>query len=124
VEMERSVLDILLKGEKNANYARSFILTFSSRRLNWKNIEALLDEATHLKVSDVNTNEVIEELNFRDRVVKMSLGFNHLILTTSSQCHVYNTTHWNSPIIFDLKDTVNLIVQSERYGFKIHEEKI
>eukprot|EP00026_Physarum_polycephalum_P003964 Phypoly_transcript_03981.p1 GENE.Phypoly_transcript_03981~~Phypoly_transcript_03981.p1 ORF type:complete len:761 (+),score=98.06 Phypoly_transcript_03981:1-2283(+) len=84
------------------------------RRMNWKNIEVLLDEATHIKVSDVNTNEIIEEMNYRDRVIKMALGFAHLIVATATQCHVYSAQHWNAPTVFDLKDTVNFIIQSEK----------
>lgn len=84
------------------------------KRLNWKNIEVLLSESTHLKVSNVHTNEIIEEMNFRDRVVKMSLGFAKLIVATATQCHVYDAAHWNAPVVFDLKDTVNFIIQSEK----------
>ncbi len=74
---------------------------------------ATLDEDNHIHVTDVNS-EGVEELSFRDRVIKMSLGFHHLIVATATQCYIYNTTTWSSPVIFDLKDTVNLIVQAER----------
>ncbi len=70
-----------------------------------------------MEVSDVNTNEIIEEMNFRDRVIKMSLGFNYLIVATATQCHIYNAMHWNAPTVLDLKDTVNFIMQSEKYFF-------
>ena len=38
-------------------------------------------------------------------------GFEHLIVATSTQCHIYSTGNWNTPHIFDLKDTVTLILQ-------------
>ena len=38
-------------------------------------------------------------------------GFDHLIVATSTQCHIYSTGNWNTPHIFDLKDTVTLILQ-------------
>jgi hypothetical protein len=41
-------------------------------------------------------------------------GFNHLILATAAQCHIYDTRNFNTPHIFDLKDTVHLILQCER----------
>lgn len=41
-------------------------------------------------------------------------GYNHLVVATASQCHVYSTTNWNTPHIFDLKDPPQLILQCER----------
>ncbi len=32
-------------------------------------------------------------------------------MATATQCHVYNTTNLNTPHIFDLKDTVTLLMQ-------------
>ena len=44
----------------------------------------------------------------------MKLG--HLVVATTSQCSVYTTRNWNTPVIFDLRDgAVTLIVQSERH---------
>ena len=38
------------------------------------------------------------------------------MVATTSQCSVYNTRNWNTPVIFDLRDgAVTLIVQSERH---------
>lgn len=74
---------------------------------------AVLDEDNHVHVYNVNS-ENVEELAYRDRVVKMSLGYDHLIVVTSSQCHINNIVTWGTPISFDIKDTVNLVVQSDR----------
>jgi hypothetical protein len=52
-----------------------------------------------------------EDLEFKDRIIKMSLGFGHLVVATATQCSIYNVNNWNTPHIFDLKDTVNLIMQ-------------
>lgn len=60
-------------------------------------------------------SETVDELDFRDKVIKISLGFDHLIVTTSTQCHIYSTSNWNTPHIFDLKDTVTLVMQCERH---------
>lgn len=49
------------------------------------------------------------------RVIKTSLGYDHLVVCTSTQCHVYNTNNWNTPHIFDLKDTVTMILQCSRH---------
>jgi len=84
-----------------------------SRQLEWRRITATLEENNHIRVRDV-LSETVEELDFRDRIIKVALGFGHLIAATVTQCCIYNTNNWNTPHIFDLKDTVTLIVQCER----------
>ncbi|KAG2494842.1 hypothetical protein HYH03_007082 [Edaphochlamys debaryana] len=65
-------------------------------------------------VNDI-LNENADELpEFRDRVIKVSLGYGYLIVATATQCHIYNTTNLGTPHIFDLKDTVTLLLQAER----------
>ncbi|KAK3271476.1 Intraflagellar transport protein 80 [Cymbomonas tetramitiformis] len=83
------------------------------RTIEWKRISATLEENNRIRIQDV-LSETIEELDFRDRVIKMSLGFNHLIVATATQCSIYNTSNWNTPHIFDLKETVNLILQCDK----------
>jgi hypothetical protein len=60
-----------------------------------------------------------ERFDFRDKVIKLAMGYGHLIVATASQCYVYTVQYntavptWSSsPYIFDLKDTVSLIVQA------------
>ncbi len=72
-----------------------------------------LTDSTHVSVSDV-TSSAGEELDFRERVVKLSLGFGHLVVATATQCHVYNVHNWNTPHMFDLRATPTMILQSER----------
>jgi intraflagellar transport protein 80 len=44
--------------------------------------------------------------------MQVSLSFDHLVVVTTSQCHIYTTKNWNTPAIFDLKEgSVSLIVQ-------------
>lgn len=45
-----------------------------------------------------------EKLELSERVAKMALGFDHLVVTTSSQCHIFSTANWNTPVIIHLKD--------------------
>ena len=55
-------------------------------------------------------------LEFRDRIIHISLANNHLVVATTAQCYVYTTRNWNTPTIFDLRDgAVSLIVQAERH---------
>ena len=76
--------------------------------------QVTLTDSTHVSVSDV-TSEAGEELDFRERVVKLSLSYGHLVVATTSQCHVYNVHNWNTPHMFDLRATPTLIHQSERH---------
>mmetsp|Transcript_10377 Transcript_10377/g.19632 ORF Transcript_10377/g.19632 Transcript_10377/m.19632 type:complete len:756 (+) Transcript_10377:193-2460(+) len=80
------------------------------RTVEWRRLSATLEENNRIRVHDV-ASETNEDLDFRDRVIKMSLGFNHLVVATSTQCSIYNTGNWNTPHIFDLKETVNLVLQ-------------
>lgn len=45
----------------------------------------------------------------------MSIGYGNLIAATASQCYIYNIPNWNTPHIFDLKDSVAFILQSHKY---------
>ncbi|XP_069831369.1 intraflagellar transport protein 80 homolog isoform X2 [Dendropsophus ebraccatus] len=61
-------------------------------------------------------NDAMDLLEFRDRVIKASLKYGHLVVSTSLQCYVFSTKNWNTPLIFDLKEgTVSLILQCERH---------
>eukprot|EP00928_Gymnodinium_smaydae_P032421 TRINITY_DN23485_c0_g1_i1.p1 TRINITY_DN23485_c0_g1~~TRINITY_DN23485_c0_g1_i1.p1 ORF type:complete len:759 (-),score=120.02 TRINITY_DN23485_c0_g1_i1:147-2423(-) len=80
------------------------------RKLTWQNVDVILDENNVITVHDI-VNQTKEELDFRDRVTDMSLGYGALIVTTNSQCYVYQQGNWNTPHIEDLKEPVNLIKQ-------------
>ena len=34
-------------------------------------------------------NDAIEKLDFRDRIIKVALGFSNMVVATSSQCYIY-----------------------------------
>lgn len=50
------------------------------------------------------------------RVLRACAGYGYLIVATSTQCHVYACSNLNTPHIFDLKDTVTLLLQVRRLG--------
>lgn len=83
------------------------------RVLTWNKIEVKLVDPRKIHVHDV-MNETLEEIDFvRDRVIEMSFGHGFLIVCTATQCFIYSSQNWNTPHIFDLRVTVNLIIQSE-----------
>lgn len=79
------------------------------RQLSWAHIEAQLDEDNKILVNDC-LHEMNEDLDFRERVVNMSMKHNHLVVCTTTQCYVYNVMNWTSPFVFDIKDVIFMIV--------------
>uniref|UniRef100_A0A452J3W1 Uncharacterized protein n=1 Tax=Gopherus agassizii TaxID=38772 RepID=A0A452J3W1_9SAUR len=85
------------------------------QRWEWKNFEITLTKRRTMEVRNV-VNDAVDLLEFRDRVIKASLNYGHLVVSTSLQCYVFSTKNWNTPLIFDLKEgTVSLILQAERH---------
>lgn len=81
----------------------------------WKNFEITLTKRRTMQVRNV-LNDALDLLEFRDRVIKASLNYGNLVVSTSLQCYVFSTKNWNTPLIFDLKEgTVSLILQTERH---------
>ena len=71
-------------------------------------------KGTHENIG--NRNIPVYSIEFRDRIVNMSLRYGHLIVATSNQCHIYNERNWNTPSIIDLRNNgrVTCIQQSRR----------
>lgn len=85
------------------------------QRWEWKNFQVTLTKRRTMQVRNV-LNDAMDLLEFRDRVIKASLNYAHLVVSTSLQCYVFSTKNWNTPLIFDLKEgTVSLILQAERH---------
>ncbi|XP_046852298.1 intraflagellar transport protein 80 homolog [Xenia sp. Carnegie-2017] len=94
------------------------------RRLEWKNLELTISQRKTILVKDVSI-DAKESLDFRDRVMKTSLAFDHLVVTTFTQCYVYSVKNWNTPTIFDLKNGgTNLIMQSKKSFLLVEETGI
>lgn len=57
-----------------------------------------------------------EKLEFSERVICFSSHYEHLLVTTSSHCHIYHVNQLNTPLSFELKEgSVLMIVQTARY---------
>jgi len=65
-----------------------YVLSLCFRRLEWSNFEATVTESKKIMVRNV-LNEGFDKLDFRDRVIKASLSFNHLVVATAAQCYIY-----------------------------------
>ncbi|TPX52368.1 hypothetical protein CcCBS67573_g09888 [Chytriomyces confervae] len=78
------------------------------RRLEWKNYEVTLMDDRKIRVHEV-VHGAVENLEFRDRVVKASLSFGHLIVATYAQCYIYSEKNWNTPVIIDMSNNGRVI---------------
>ena len=73
------------------------------RRIEWGNLEATLTGRKTIELKDV-INDAQEHFEFPDRVLHLALAYNHLVVVTPSQCHVYSSQHWNTPTILELRE--------------------
>ncbi|KAM3728232.1 Intraflagellar transport protein [Dirofilaria immitis] len=86
------------------------------KRITWRNIEAVQIKRQLIDIRDVLSNIAYEKLELRDRITKLSLGFEQLVVATISQCYIFSIKNWNTPIIMDLKEcNVSLIMLCEKY---------
>ena len=83
------------------------------RSVEWKNLVVTITDSLKLKIQDILIDNV-EELDFRDKIVNISFGFEHLIVATTAQCWIYNVGNWGTPHVFDVKDNVKLIMQCKK----------
>ncbi|XP_065889302.1 uncharacterized protein [Dysidea avara] len=58
------------------------------RQLEWKNWCATVNADHTVGMVDIS-NESAEHLEFPERVVRASLGWGHLLVTTPTQCYIY-----------------------------------
>ncbi|CAD8115923.1 unnamed protein product [Paramecium primaurelia] len=76
--------------------------------------EITLTEDNKIQIIDL-IDEMNSEFDFKERVINMSMKYNNLIITTSSHCYIYSFRNWNTPYIFDIRDSVSQICQCANY---------
>lgn len=82
------------------------LLAFTvDKSISWENYEINLESDNKIKVDDL-INELNEDLEFRDRVISMSMAYGQLIVTTISHCYIYST-NVNSQVISELAHSPN-----------------
>ena len=62
--------------------------SLSHRHLEWQHLEGVVNGNNSIDINNVS-NGAKEHLDFHDRIVKVSLGCEHLIVTTPTQCYIY-----------------------------------
>lgn len=73
---------------KMLHYEKIIIIILNCRRLEWKHFEATVRGRKTITVQNVCT-DLMENLDFRDNIIKVSFEHNHLIVVTSTQCYIY-----------------------------------
>lgn len=85
------------------------------RRFEWKNTEVTVIQPRKIRVQDA-TLETLEDLEFaRDRVVEIGIGFDILLVTTTTQCFIYSLSNLNTPIIFDIRAPPHFLHLSKKH---------
>ena len=84
------------------------------RAVSWKNIEVRLDENNKLIVTDFQTDG-FADIDFNERLIDMTLGYDYLIVVTNNQCHIYNIDNLKAPYKFDIKEKVKMILMSPKF---------
>lgn len=94
------------------------------RRVEWANFAVQLNEHNHVVILDLlNDASLVDELEFGDRVIDMAMAYGHLIVATAKQCYVYAMQNLSAPHIFEVKGSVSLILQSDKYFLLVDSVK-
>ncbi|VDK46992.1 unnamed protein product [Anisakis simplex] len=103
----------LVAGCANGHLIHAHVI---EKRVSWRNLEAIQSKRRTVDVRDVVSDVAREKLEMRDRVTKLALGFEQLVVTTTKQCYIFSAKNWNTPVIIDLKEcSVSLIVICEKF---------
>lgn len=96
------------------------------RHVHYKNFTASVTERKTVTVKNVHDPDAIELLELPERVIQMTMRYSHLVLTTPTQCYIYDTSNWNTPAIFDLKDggSVILISLCEKHMLLVEKNNV
>lgn len=59
------------------------------RRLMWENLEAVQTKRKTVNIRDLTSEVGQERLETRDRVTKLQLGYNYLVVATTKQFYIF-----------------------------------
>lgn len=55
----------------------------------WEQLEAVQTRRRTINIRDLSSEVARERLETRDRVVRLELGFNYLVVATTKQCYIF-----------------------------------
>lgn len=69
-----------------------------------------------MTLQDIAT-KTIDTLDFPDRVIHWNLGYEHLVVATTTQVHIYNQKYINTPLaVIDGRNEVRVIELGKKYA--------
>ncbi|XP_065217449.1 intraflagellar transport protein 80 homolog isoform X2 [Planococcus citri] len=84
------------------------------RRYEWLNYELLVTSRKCLQVKDIS-GEVMEKLDFPERIIHVVIRYKRIVVATPTQCHIFNVNNFNTPHIMELKEgCVMIILMAEK----------
>lgn len=93
-------------------FTHSFLYQY--RHFSWLNYELVLLSRKSLQVKDIN-NELVEKLEFPERVIQVVIRYKKIVVATPTQCYIYGISNFNTPQIMELKDgSVSVILLTEK----------
>lgn len=63
---------------------------------------------TTILLQDIVT-KTSDTLEFSDRIIRMVLGYGHLVVTTPNQLHIFNENYINTPVIVDGRTDIHIL---------------
>uniref|UniRef100_A0A915EGG2 Intraflagellar transport protein 80 homolog n=1 Tax=Ditylenchus dipsaci TaxID=166011 RepID=A0A915EGG2_9BILA len=92
------------------------------KRVMWENLEAVQTKRKTVDIRDLTSEVSHEKLETRDRVTKLQLGYNYLVVATTKQFYIFSAKNWNTPVIVDLKEgSISLILLCQKYFLMVVE---
>ena len=65
------------------------VFLFAYRRQVWEQLEAIQRNPKRVTIQDLTSEIARERLETRDRVVRLELGFSHLVVATTKQLYIF-----------------------------------
>lgn len=74
-----------------------------------------------IELQDVGSS-TSDQIDFPDRIIKWEIGYEHVVVATTSQVHVYNERYRNTPLsIIDGRTDVRVLIMAKKYKNLTHQ---
>ena len=71
------------------------VFLFAYRRQVWEQLEAIQRNPKRVTIQDLTSEIARERLETRDRVVRLELGFSHLVVATTKQLYIFRYCYFS-----------------------------
>ncbi|PAV78488.1 hypothetical protein WR25_09547 isoform B [Diploscapter pachys] len=85
------------------------------KRVTYRNLDVVQTQRNIVEVRDISSEVAREKLETKDRITRISILYDYLVVITTSQMYIYSSKNWNTPSIVELQDkSVSMIVQCDK----------